>query len=112
VTDVRLTKRPVDGERAGLELTVDGNTFTLRGDSIRWVLRPAPGPAILNSSLLTAVATTSAEGQVERLAIEGGGWGHGIGMCQVGAMGRARAGQTYREILQAYYTDTAIERVY
>jgi len=112
VTDVRLTKRPAAGERAAVELTVDGHTYTLRGDSIRWVIRPAPGSAILNSSWLTALAASRENGQVTRLTIEGGGWGHGIGMCQVGAMGRARAGQSYREILEAYYTDTAIERVY
>ena len=112
VTDVRLTRRPTGGQRAIVELSVDGHQLTLRGDSIRWVLRPAPGPAILNSSLLSALATSRADGQVDRLTIEGGGWGHGIGMCQVGAMGRARAGQSYRDILTAYYTDTSIDRAY
>lgn len=33
----------------------------------------------------------------------GKGWGHGVGMCQAGANGRAMAGQTYEEILKAYY---------
>jgi stage II sporulation protein D len=33
-------------------------------------------------------------------------------MCQVGAMGRARAGQSYREILTAYYTGAQLERLY
>jgi stage II sporulation protein D len=33
-------------------------------------------------------------------------------MCQVGAMGRARAGQDYRTILQAYYPGIQIERMY
>ena len=42
----------------------------------------------------------------------GGGWGHGIGMCQVGALGRARAGQSYRDILVAYYPGTRISRLY
>jgi stage II sporulation protein D len=112
ITDVRLARRPQGPERAAVEVDVDGRTLTLRGDSIRWVLRPSPGPAILNSSLLTSLAATRAGGQVERLAIEGGGWGHGIGMCQVGAMGRARAGHSYRDILLAYYTDTEIERAY
>ncbi|NJD10810.1 MAG: SpoIID/LytB domain-containing protein [Gemmatimonadetes bacterium] len=112
VSDVRLTRRPGAGERAIVQLTVNGKKLTLRGDSIRWLLRPAPGSAILNSSLLSALAISRTRGQVERLTIEGGGWGHGIGMCQVGAMGRARAGQSYREILRAYYTDTSIERAY
>jgi stage II sporulation protein D len=42
----------------------------------------------------------------------GGGWGHGIGMCQVGAMGRAEAGQDYRTILEAYYTGARVMDLY
>ncbi|NNE72114.1 MAG: hypothetical protein HKN26_00455, partial [Acidimicrobiales bacterium] len=38
------------------------------------------------------------------VVITGGGWGHGVGMSQYGAYGRAEAGQNYRQILQAYYT--------
>ncbi|MFA6317162.1 MAG: SpoIID/LytB domain-containing protein [Elusimicrobiota bacterium] len=33
----------------------------------------------------------------------GGGWGHGVGMCQSGAMGRADAGQTFAEIIKSYF---------
>jgi stage II sporulation protein D len=49
---------------------------------------------------------------VEHLTVHGGGWGHGIGMCQVGALGRARAGQRYDEILRTYYTNTEIQKLY
>ncbi len=44
--------------------------------------------------------------------ISGAGWGHGVGMCQWGAIGRARAGQTARDILSTYYPGTRIERSY
>jgi stage II sporulation protein D len=54
---------------------------------------------------------TGANG-LEALEIRGGGWGHAIGMCQVGAMGRARAGHSYRDILRAYYTGVDIRRLY
>jgi stage II sporulation protein D len=40
--------------------------------------------------------------------IIGRGSGHGAGMCQWGAQGRARAGQTYRQILEAYYPDATL----
>lgn len=112
VDDVRLVKRPEGAERATIELVADGKSYTVRADSIRWVLRPQPGGAILNSSLLLSLGVARDGGQVERLTVEGGGWGHAIGMCQVGAMGRARAGHSYRQILQAYYTNTSIERLY
>lgn len=40
----------------------------------------------------------------------GRGLGHGIGLCQWGAYGRAQAGRTYRDILSAYFPNTRIER--
>lgn len=99
-------------ERATVRIAVDGRAYTLRADSIRWVLRPPPGTAILNSSKLRRVDARSTDGEMASLTIDGGGWGHGIGMCQVGAMGRARAGQSYHQILRTYYTGTEIRRLY
>jgi SpoIID/LytB domain protein len=46
------------------------------------------------------------------LVLRGGGWGHGVGMCQWGAVGRARAGQGYREILRAYFAGAEVARIY
>ncbi len=40
----------------------------------------------------------------------GRGWGHGVGLCQEGALARARAGQGYPEILAAYYRGVVLER--
>ena len=111
VDDVRITDRN-DSGRATVQLTADGREYTLRGDSIRWVLRPRPGPAILNSSLLHDLRTETGAGGITALEIDGGGWGHAIGMCQVGAMGRARAGHSYSEILRAYYTGVEVRRLY
>src|SRR5690606_1517060 len=111
IDDVRLTDRNAS-ERVTVQLTADGREYTLRQDSLRWVLRPQPGPAILNSSRLFAVEAQKDAGGVSELEIRGGGWGHGIGMCQFGAMGRARAGQSYGEILRAYYTGVELRRLY
>jgi SpoIID/LytB domain protein len=44
--------------------------------------------------------------------LRGGGWGHGAGMCQWGAVGRAGAGQGYRDILRAYYSGAEVAKVY
>jgi stage II sporulation protein D len=111
VDNVRLVGRNAS-ERAIVELTADGQAYTLRADSVRWVLRPQPGPAILNSSRLEAVEATTDGGGVSTLEIRGGGWGHAIGMCQVGAINRSRMGQSHRQILQAYYTGVQIQRLY
>lgn len=100
-----------DAGRVTLSIAAGGQDYVVRADSVRRVLRP-PSGGILNSSRISEVALETVDQRVTGLEISGGGWGHGIGMCQVGAMGRARAGHTYREILTTYYTDTEIRRLY
>ena len=111
VQDVKLDGKSESGRAIAVIATVDGVDYRVRADSIRWLLRPTAN-VILNSSLILDLNATKENGEVTRLEVDGGGWGHGIGMCQVGAIGRARAGQNYREILSAYYTDTKIDKLY
>jgi SpoIID/LytB domain protein len=56
-----------------------------------------PMPATLPSSRLDFEVTDT------QVIVRGRGWGHGVGMSQYGAKGRAEAGQTYDQILGAYY---------
>ena len=42
----------------------------------------------------------------------GAGSGHGVGLCQTGALGMARAGAKAEEILEHYYPHIALERLY
>ena len=43
---------------------------------------------------------------------KGGGWGHGVGMCQYGAIGMAETGRTFRQILAKFYGGSKVEKVY
>ena len=51
-------------------------------------------------------------GRVTGFAFIGRGWGHGVGMCQVGAYGLARQGLSSEQILKAYYTGIELTRMY
>jgi stage II sporulation protein D len=84
--------------------------YLVRGNDIRFVLR-SPAGTILNSTYFTAETTADSGGDVGTLTLSGGGYGHGIGMCQWGAIGRARAGQDYRMILTTYYPGTTVGRI-
>lgn len=42
----------------------------------------------------------------------GAGWGHGAGLCQIGGLGRALKGQSYQEILLAYFANVRLENIY
>ena len=109
ITDVREQGRTPSGRIAALTVQTESGSYTLRGNDIRFVLRN-PAGAILNSTYFTFSADRSG-GEVTNLSINGRGYGHGIGMCQWGAIGRARAGQNYRRILETYYPGTTIGRI-
>ncbi len=48
----------------------------------------------------------------EKFIFKGAGWGHGVGMCQSGAVARAFSGQNYEEILKHYFPQTGIKKVF
>ena len=78
------------------------------GDKLRFVLRrKSSGGYLLRSANFTV-----AKNGPNRFELDGIGYGHGVGMCQMGAIGRARAGQTYEEILKAYYRGTDIIKIH
>ena len=44
--------------------------------------------------------------------VRGAGWGHGVGMCQTGAVARAKAGFDFKDILQNYFRGTEIKAAF
>ena len=49
---------------------------------------------------------------MKRFVFTGKGWGHGVGLCQVGAFGMARSGSAYADILKHYYTGVDLKQAY
>src|SRR5207247_10857108 len=83
----------------------------ISGPAVREVLRPDADGMVSGAAFQLAVAR-GAGGEVDRLVAVGAGSGHAVGMCQWGAIGRARAGQDYRKILSTYFPGTKIEKAY
>ena len=50
--------------------------------------------------------------KIEKVILTGAGWGHGVGLCQMGALGMALDGYSYEEILKQYYADTTLVKGY
>jgi stage II sporulation protein D len=111
IRDIRVVERTPSERIATLVLETSNGTFRLGRDRIRWIFLTQAG-AILNSARFDVELTRDAGGRVTHVEAHGMGWGHGIGMCQVGAMGRARAGQDHRTILQTYYQGAYVYRLY
>ena len=103
---LKIRRRSNGGRVVDAELTAWGEVFRLEGERIRWVLR-RPSGGILRSAVIDRFESRDGGG----LRVEGRGWGHGIGMCQVGALERARRGSRWREILEHYYDGIKIERM-
>ena len=56
------------------------------------------------------VGEPTVEREAGRFVLTGSGWGHGVGLCQIGAAVMANEGRAYREILSHYYPGTAVGR--
>ena len=110
VTDVRASRTTPTGRVGELTITTSRGPVTIPHGRIREILR-APSGAQLNSTMFQLHLERSGDG-VTKLVAAGGGYGHGVGMCQFGAAGRSRAGFSYRDILGTYYHGTTLEKIY
>lgn len=105
IKDLRILSTFACGRVQELKVSTDNGSFMLMGDRIRWFFRDTKNFDRILPSAWFLVAINGNQVQAS-----GRGFGHGIGMCQMGARGRSRAGQSYTEILQAYYTGISLVR--
>ena len=105
LTDLRVIARGRSGRATDLEIIgTDGRRQVLGGR-----IRSALG---LREQLFVIERKYDEAGRITGFAFLGRGWGHGVGMCQVGAYGLARQGFNYEQILKAYYTGIELTRIY
>lgn len=107
---LEIADRTASGRVGTLRVDTERGSYTLRGNEIRFVVR-RPGGEILFSTYFSVHTEHGADGLVEQVTLRGQGYGHGIGMCQWGAIGRSRAGQSFRTILATYYPGTTLGAV-
>ena len=110
VTDVQVTRTTASGRVSELRIVFDHGDVRVPGPMVRTVLRPEADRLLGSQAFRLAV--TREGGQVTHLVATGTGWGHGVGFCQWGAVGRARAGQGFASILSTYYPGTDLARLY
>ena len=109
--NVLVDGRTPSGRVAAIIVQTDRGEYRVRGNDIRYVLRSSGGE-LLNSTYFSPEVVSAADGRLARLTLRGLGYGHGVGMCQWGAIGRARAGQDFRTILRTYFPGTSVARAY
>lgn len=104
---LQATERGVSGRVRLLTISGAEQATTVRGElTIRRLF------GNLNSALFEVRLEKDAKGRPAAWIFTGAGWGHGVGLCQTGAIGRAEAGQTYKEILGHYFSGASVARLY
>jgi len=101
VEQIFIIEKFSSGRVKRLVVFTDKGSFEIFGDRTRWLFQR--DGKILPSALF------SISREKDNFIITGSGFGHGIGMCQIGVIARARDGQKFENILKAYYTDVSIE---
>ncbi|MCQ2559870.1 MAG: SpoIID/LytB domain-containing protein [Clostridia bacterium] len=103
ITDLSVTSYTRSGSRIKELLLVGKNSAgeisssTIKGaDQVRGTLG-------LKSTVCELQKECDADGSLNQVILTGNGYGHGLGLSQYGAYGRAKAGHTYQQILDFYY---------
>ncbi|HEX4482929.1 MAG TPA: SpoIID/LytB domain-containing protein [Solirubrobacteraceae bacterium] len=78
------------------------------GSTYHRTLRSLAASLATLAALLVLLVQATSAAAAQELVIEGGGYGHGVGMSQEGALGYAEHGFSYQQILAHYYTGTAL----
>ena len=96
----RIYKLKIEGSR---KTVIVGKELEIR----RWL-----SVSHLLSSAFIVSKTSAADGSVENFTLSGGGWGHGVGLCQIGAAAMAAKGFNAEQILEHYFSGANIEKLY
>ena len=105
LVDLRVIARGKSRRAIALEVLGTNGTRQVLGGRIRSALG-------LREQLFVIERKYDDSGRITGFTFLGRGWGHGVGMCQVGAYGLAKQGFTYDQILKAYYTGIELSRMY
>lgn len=108
--DLEVTRSTPEGRALAVRVETSTGRYVVSGDAIRRLFADTDGRWLRSTLFLYRPRREG--GRLTGATLVGGGWGHGVGMCQVGAMERARAGHGYREILAAYYRGTDVVALY
>ncbi len=98
---IEVPQRGVSGRALAVRVVGSARSETIRGE-----LRIRQAFGGLRSSLFVV------EFRNGEAIFRGAGFGHGVGMCQTGAVGMAETGKTYQQILHHYYPNTVLRKLW
>ncbi len=109
--DLEITDYTPSGRVAQLQVHTEAGIYHVRGDRVRWVLAPASGKPVILRSAGFELEKVRRDGQLTEITAQGRGFGHGIGLCQTGALEMAAQGYSAAEILVHYYPGSVLRQL-
>lgn len=110
IIDLVPVARGTSGRLWKLKIVGTKKTLTIGKElEIRRTLSPSH---LYSSAFVVDKHDLSPEGIPGRFTLIGAGWGHGVGLCQIGAAVMGEQGYKYDEILLHYYIGASIEKIY
>jgi stage II sporulation protein D len=103
ILGVRVTDRTPHGRASRVEITLSAKTVSMTGQEFQTAVGRALGWNYLKSDWFEAVSKSG------RILFTGRGLGHGVGMSQWGAVGMARKGHNYKEIIKYYFPGVEVQ---
>lgn len=107
--NLRPLTRGVSGRITALEIVGTKKTFAITQEL---TIRQTLSNTTLYSACFYVTKERKGQGLPEKFILHGAGWGHGVGMCQVGAAVMAYRDKRFNEILQHYYKGVKIKKLY
>lgn len=102
ISDIAIIDTLPSGRILTLQVNTDKGNMQVVGDKVRWLFKK--NGSILPSSFFRLAHESN------EWVIKGKGFGHGVGMCQMGVRARAQAGQSFAQILTHYYPGITLEK--
>lgn len=113
---LNIPERGPSGRALSLEVVADAGTFYVFKDTIRsalkYVLADGTYASLRSTLVFLEPVVDPKTKEITGFVGYGGGWGHGVGLSQTGAVGMAEKKATYDEILTHYYQGAVLEKAY
>ncbi|MDR0766587.1 MAG: SpoIID/LytB domain-containing protein [Odoribacteraceae bacterium] len=107
--DLQPVERGVSGRIVRLRLVGTRGSLVIGKELL---IRRALSRSHLYSSAFVVTVDRDKTGHPSRFILRGAGWGHGVGLCQIGAAVMSARGYSYREILSRYFPGTRLTTIY
>lgn len=110
IVRLEAVERGKSGRISKLRIIGTDRTFTI-GKELE-IRRALSESHLYSSAFVVNTVGTDAKGLPEKFILKGAGWGHGVGLCQIGAAVMGEKGFKYNEILLHYYRGAEIKKLY